>query len=573
MRILLATLGVVAAGLLSACTGVPSESSPQTIEQVNEGAPATDQAIQPAKDESARDIVTDFLQANASDPGAHTSAPAFLTTAARSRWSDATVTILRERVVSTYDASKGTVTVSGRLYGTLNREGVFQPGDATQTSYEFRLARVAGQYRIAQISPAPGLLLTSDEFSQSYNKHLLYFFDNENRYLVADPRWTDIDVTDRSRLAGWLIDRLATGPRTSLQNAVSSDTFPTQADPSAMSVDIESTTRVEIPGASQLDPDGLRRLAAQLAATLDDETSGGGMVITDGGRPVHVPSIVGSTFSSADFAEFAGPQPPPPQVYYLSGSDLVGESGKPVPGPLGRGAYALRSVAVGRPDPTGPLLVAAVASTGRLMVGTLSGGLKPVALAGVTTRPSFATDRREVWVGAGTKLYRVSLTASGAPAAVAAVAMTQPPGGSLTALRVSPDGARLALVFSSGTAGGRLYVSAIVRGSGPVRLAPLDQVNAPGSVVLDVGWVSPLRLLALGRPDGSSDYFTYDVAVDGTDWQGHLVGLSSPPDSITVTSGSIAWLSAGEFVWQQNGEEWQPPTGGQTPGTAPVYLE
>jgi hypothetical protein len=43
---------------------------------------------------------------------------------------------------------------------------------------------------------------------------------------------------------------------------------------------------------------------------------------------------------------------------------------------------------------------------------------------------------------------------------------------------------------------------------------------------------------------------------------------------VTVTNGAIAWLSAGGFVWEQNAAgQWVSPTGGQTPGTAPIYLE
>jgi hypothetical protein len=34
------------------------------------------------------------------------------------------------------------------------------------------------------------------------------------------------------------------------------------------------------------------------------------------------------------------------------------------------------------------------------------------------------------------------------------------------------------------------------------------------------------------------------------------------------------WLSAGGFVWKQSGNAWvSPGQTGQTPGTAPVYLE
>jgi len=568
--------GVLAtAGVLTGCTGVPTSSSPQTVEAVNV-APATEQAIRPGSNDSPRDIVGNFLDANAIDPGKHTSARAFMTPAARSRWSDATVTILRERVVSPYDARNGTVTVSGPLFGTLDRDGVFEPGDGTQVSYVFRLGQVGRQYRIAQISPAPGLLITADEFANGYTRHVLYFFDNENRYLVPDPRYTDI--ADRTPLANWLLDRLVDGPRPSLQTAVSSDTFPAQIDPSATSVDVEATTRVEIPGSSQLDGGGLRRLAAQVSRTLDEQTSGGGMVITDNGRAVLIPSLDRSSFTADDFAAYLGPPPPESQVYYLDGRELVNEGDKPVAGPLGRGIYGLTSVAVSRPSPTGSLVVAGVEGVGpaaHLLVGNQTTGLKPADVTGVTTRPSFATGRHELWVGAGTKLYRLTVTSTGAVLHGQPVAFAQPPAGQLRAIRVSPDGARLAFVFGSAPKDGRLYVGAVVRGSGAVRIAPLELISPAGAVVEDVAWLSPLRVFAVGRVAGGrpTDSYTFDTEADGTEWQAHLVGLSSVADSVTASSGALPWLSAGNYVWVQSGSEWQPPVGGQTPGAAPVYLE
>jgi hypothetical protein len=578
--LLLALLG--AAGLVAGCTGVPTSSAPKAIEQVNVGPPATAEAIRPKPDEFPLQIVQDYLRANSIEPGQHLSAQSFLTTAAKSRWSDLTASILRERVVSTFHAANSTITVSGRLYGTLDRDGVFESGDGTQVSFVFKLARVNGQYRIAQISPAPGLLLTTDEFQQ-YGRHVLYFFDNDNRYLVPDPRWTDIGgpadpATDRTALAKWLLNGLVDGPRANLSKAVSSDTFPAQVNPgTGLNVVVKAVTQVEIPGSSQLDPGGRVRLAAQLSQTLDEATSGNGMEITDGGKPVPVAAGGAAVFQSSDFTRFLAPDSPSPDVYYLSGRSVLNDAGKPISGPLGRGAYPITSLALSRPDPVGPLLVAAVEGTGaaaRLDVGTQGSGLRPLNVTGVTSRPSLAGARHEAWVGAGTKLFRVTLSAGGVADRVDSVPMTQPPGGTLRAVRVSPDGARIALVFATGEHNGQLYVGAIVRGSGPPRIGALDQVNPRGTTVADVGWLSPLRLFAIGHIGSSLDSYSFDSDIDGTDWQNHLVGLADTPNAVTVTpGGTAAWVSAGGFVWKQDGTEWKPPTGGQTPGTAPTYLE
>lgn len=574
----------VLAAALSSCTGVPTSSSPQTIQPVNVGGgPATEQAMRPTRGEFPYQLVNDYLQANTIEPGQHSSAKTFLTTAARSRWSDATATILAERRVGTFDERTGTLTVYGKLYGTVDRDGVFTGGNGSRVSYVFKLAREKREYRIAQISPVPGLLLTSDEFEQNYDKHSLYFFDNANRYLVAEPRWTDIGgsadpSTDRSSLATWLLKRLIDGPRASLATAVSADTFPTQVDPNAASVDVQAITRIEVPGSSQLDPGARLRLAVQLGETLDDATSGNGMEITDGGKAVAIPSVSGGSFRASDFGKYLAPAAPDPEVFYLSGKEVLTESGQPINGPLGRGVYPLTSIALSRPDPIGPLVIAGVEGVGaaaRLYVGPQTTGPKPVDVTGVTARPSLAGARHEVWAAAGTKLFRVTITAAGAVGRTESVPLTQSPGGVLRAVRVSPDGARIALVFATAAHNGQLFVGAIVRGSGPARIGPLDQINGPGTTIDDVGWLSPLKLYAIGHITGFPDGYTFDGNIDGTEWQSHLItSLASTPETVAVTPGATAaWLGAGGFVWKQDGSDWKPPTGGQTPGSAPVYLE
>jgi hypothetical protein len=565
--------GLLLAALVpTACTGVPTSSSPQTVEQLNLGAQPTGQEIRPAKDASPRDIVNGFLRANTIDPGKHTSAGSFLTTAARSRWSDATVTILSDDpAVGTYDG-KGAVTVSARVLGTLDKDGAFQPGANAPQSFRFGITRSDGQFRISQ-APS-GLLITNADFADNYHQYSLYFFDNENRYLVQDPRWTDI--VDRTQRAQWLLARLADGPRAQLQKALTSDTLPTQADPSRLTVRVDATTTVEIPGSSQLDSSGKNHLAAQVSQTLNEATSGGDMTITDGGRPVSIPAVRSAVFTPGEFASALGPQPPAAQVNYLSNGALVNAGGKPVAGPLGHNTYGLGAVALSRPAPTGPMLVAGVQeSSHQLWVGSLTAGLKATTLSNITTRPTFATGRPEVWVGSGDKIYRVTLTATGAFVRAVAVPLTQQPAGRVLALRLSPDGARVAIVLG-GTKradGGDLYVGAVIRDAGPVSVDALARLNPKSVKVVDVAWLNQIRLLSVGQQSSSGDSVTIDTWVDGDRVAVRDVGLPRPPDSVTVAVGARAWLSAGGFVWVQSSGQWASPNGGQTPGNAPIYVE
>jgi hypothetical protein len=207
-------------------------------------------------------------------------------------------------------------------------------------------------------------------------------------------------------------------------------------------------------------------------------------------------------------------------------------------------------------------------------VGSQTAGLKSTGLS-VTTRPTFASGRAEVWVGSGNKLYRVTLTATGAFLRAVAVNVTQQPAGAVLALRLSPDGARLALVLGGPrpTDGGDLYVGAVVRDAGPVSVDTLDRISPKGVKIVDVSWLNPIRLFSVGQQTSSGDSVTVDTGVDGTAVAIRDVGLPRAPDSVTVAVGASAWLSAGGFVWVQNAGQWSSPTGGQTPGTAPIYVE
>lgn len=584
LRVLVAGLAALLA--LTGCTGVPTSSAPQTIERLPLGAQPSAQAIKPGPADGPRDIVRGFLAANGADPGKHTSARAFLTTDFGTRWTDATATIITDNPsIGVYDNTTHKLTVTGKKLGALDAHGVYTPnteGDGTGStvSFEFTLAEVQGEYRINQLRGASGLILTETQFAQTYKQQPLYFYDNAQRYLVADPRYSDIG--DRGLGSEWLLTQLATGPQDNLAEAVTSDTLPAQTDPSRITVKLSAPTLVEIPGSSQLDANGRDRLAAQLAATLDDPLGGDQISITDGGRAVTIPAVHGTAFGPADFAsEVVDSTPVTPEIYYLSpNAQLYGENGRAVGGPLGRGGYSgLSSVALTRLVVGGPLLVAGVIGQGtadQLWTGSESAGLKPTTVRGNLTRPSFAHGRREVWVGNGTAVDRLTVNAAGDPIGKPVVVPVAgaAAGSRVVSVRISPDGVRIALVLSGPAGANQLWIGSIVRGTGPLQIVGLHAISPKQAVITDVAWITSLRLFAIGRLGNSSDPVTFDTGVDGTDWTpAQVTGLPRAPETVTVTAGASAWVAAGNFVWTQSGGQWAPPVGGQTPGTAPVYVE
>jgi hypothetical protein len=574
---------VAALLLLGGCTGVPSSSAPQTVEVLDTGSPSGGPSVSPPADADPRTIVDAFLKANAVDPEKHSSARAFLTPAARNGWSDVTATIVSDESIGTYDAAKRTLRVQGRILGTLNADGIYTPSlqadgqGGPLVPFDFHLTKVGGQYRI-DVPPRNGLLLREGQFQETYKQHVLYFFAVAENYLVPDLRWSAL--TDRTQLASWLLSRLVSpnGPRPELQNTVSTDTLPAQADARNLTVRVGSSTRIEIPGSSRLAAGVRNRLAAQVSYTLYETLSGHTITVTDGGTPVDIPSVGGDQFSASDFAAATGPKAPDPAVYYLVNGQVRTEDGKPLGGPLSDGRYFLNSIAVARPRPAGPLLVAGVQGTGgnaRLLVGTPS-GLRATTVHGVLSRPAFAPGRAEVWVGVGSLLYRV--TTDGTTSKATAVPIPAVSGGGrVVAVRLSPDGSRIAIVVSGANASSaQLYVGSIVRGAGQVRVDTLEPISPEGVVVKDVAWLDSLKLYAIGSLAVSREPRTFETGVDGTEWTNlSIENLPLAPDSVTVTTGANVWVSANGYVWKaQSGTQWVspgPPTG-QTPGRVPVYL-
>jgi hypothetical protein len=181
-----------------------------------------------------------------------------------------------------------------------------------------------------------------------------------------------------------------------------------------------------------------------------------------------------------------------------------------------------------------------------------------------------------VWVADGVELVRVLLTSSGGKQEVDKFSVPGVQAGEeIRAVRVSPDGVRVALVVGSpGRPGGQLLVGSIVRGSKVLRVDGLEVISPQKADITDVAWINSLRLFAIGRLAVSQDWRSFDTRVDGSVWSSRVVNLSSRPDYVTATADNLPWLSAGGFVWRQESDgTWGPPIGGQTPGTAPIYVE
>lgn len=574
-RIAVVAVLLAAALLPAACTGVPRSGTPQIVQSVDEQEP--EQPVitpQPGRDPSG--IVHDFLFNNASNDEHHSAARAFLTPEEKGRWSDASGATILDRVQVGVFTDK-TVTVTGHEIGTLDDTGTYTPslqGDGTGTGgVKFQetigLKKVDGQWRIDTPLGA-GLVITATQFAQYYNApKSVYYFDQAEQRLVPDARYSSL--SDPGLLANWLMQQLVAVPTSALTTAL-----PNVSSGSPVKVSIEGQTMVvDLPGASQLNAKTKNLMAAQVALTLDQADRNARMRITDGGQPVVIPQVGGTTFDADQFRAEYLPAPRSPKLYYVDQGAVYDDAVRPMPGPLGSPSNNLTSVALASSTTSSRLLVAGTTGApdhATLLLGQSGGALRPTSVRGQLCRPSWAPDVDEVWIGDGKQLDR--LDAAGHATRVPIAFRSTAASGRILSVRFSPEGARVALVIAGAGGRGQLWIGTIARAPTSVRVTDLHPISPDGVALRDASWNDQSLLMAVGHDVSSGDSSVYEVHSDGSLWTSLGTGNLPPGlDSITVAPGTVAAVSAGGAVWVQSSGTWTGLGNGPTYGTNPVYVE
>ena len=564
---------------VAACSGVPSSSSPDVVRAVGGGvAPAPNATITPGPGADPRTIVSDFLLANGGPDSHHNQARGFLTQDARSKWTDTTATIVNSLQVGLPD-SQNNVQVSGTEIGSLDKNGVYTPFFQAASGpklFTFGMQKVQGQWRIAQLGN--GVLLDLAGFTSNFKPRLVYFFDQSQRLLVPDLRYSAL--SDQP-LCSWLLEQLGDPPRAELQSLVASD-LPADTTHAAVTCSDNSVV-VNLPGANLLDDATRRRLAAQLANTFVLDNTFVTVRVTDAGRAVAIPQI-SSPFSSVDFTSYFPPATQPP-LYYVHDGGLVSGSGTAQPGTIGTNAYAMASVALAAREPQSPL-VAAVSGKGsaqHLLVGTTTSALLTTSLApGAMSRPSWAPGLDEVWIADDGAVWRISAP-SGTATNPNPVTLTersgQPVTGSVRAIAFSPDGVRVALVVQpGGSAVSQVWVGTVARSDKSVAIDNAEPVTPPEIDAVDVAWNDTTTIYLIGEQVSSPSQPGYwSVQSDGSLLRVRpTTGLPAVPDALAAAPNALSFVSVNGSIWTEKGSgSWSPPFvgGGIVAGTAPTYVE
>ena len=397
------------------------------------------------------------------------------------------------------------VRVSFDSVGRIERDGSFQLAD-TVVRDDFRVVDVDGELRLQSVPR--GLRLVAGDLGRSFTPYDVHFLSKDvdgdpSRRLVPDRVFLPV-----SREPGQaLVDALLSGPTLRLEPAVLS-----AAPPGTTAEVTDAAGIVTVDLSAQVAELGTRerqRLAAQLVWTLVPSYSGvrlqvEGRPLLPGDDPVQ---------DRGDWAVYdpSGIASDAALLYLqdrrLQGLDALPESAVttgelPVDGAalaLSGAELAVRTTRPGGID--------------EVRTGPLQGPFGEPVLRGLgVTSLSWGPAGQGLWVLQTGAPPGVRLVPEGEDQAPQLVPVEVPPGaGPLTALKVSRDGARMALVL-----GGRLHVGRVEPVDGRWRIGDVTPVSRELVGVVDVAWRSGTTLVALGAIEADGQLLPVEVAVDGS---------------------------------------------------------
>ncbi|MFF7859089.1 LpqB family beta-propeller domain-containing protein [Streptomyces sp. NPDC007904] len=585
--------------LLAGCASMPDsgdlrgvESTPRQDTQVRVFA------MPPSEDASSAQIVQGFLEALTSDDPDYKTARQYLTPEAAKTWRPELSTTVLSDVPDAQpdrpdqdDTGSLTYTLTGTKVATVDAQQAYAPASGAYNKLVHLTKRTkSGEWRIDEVPQ--GVVMGKSDFQRNYMSVDKYYFASNTPgagegflpTAVADPVYVRSHVDPTTRMVRSLIG----GPTNWLKPAVRSSFPPGTAlreDTGALTPDDRGRLTVPLNDeAAEVGTARCEEMAAQLLLTLRtlspavEEAE-----LRTGDRQLCTLSQKG-----ADDVAGRGALHRPGYLYFVDdehrlvriaagGSDSQPD---PVPGALGEGEKALRSVAVARDERT----AAGVSlDGGSLYVGSLApGGAlgEPVLRSrGKTeedrlTAPSWDA-QGGLWVAdrdpGEPGLY---LLAEGAEEPLRV--RTPDLDGRVRAVRVAADGVRIALVVEKGDRRSLLV--------GRIDRSPADGGTDEGQAVTVVGlrsatpeleqvtamsWAGDSRLVVVGREQGGVEQMRY-VAVDGSTPDvpppAALTGVKAVTASEDERAPLVAYSVDG-IVRLPSGAQWQKVT----EGTAPVY--
>jgi hypothetical protein len=572
---------VLAAGCVSMPTGGPVRSYPVTQ---GTGAPNQPnvqfQPQRPVDGWSPQQIVQGFLAASASFGNDDQVALQYLTPQQQKVWVKPTwsaviykngpyaadpvypaaaKTAKTAKTVNTAATAKtaktATVKVTGDIQATLKGSTYTVPptpaASLPDVPLPFQLVKEAsGQWRIS--SAPQEMLLTSGSFANDYQLRNLYFFDPTGGSLVPDPIYVPLRAP--GDLMNVLVQDLISPPKDWLYGATKT-ALPAGTKLSAVTVVDSITALVNLTGTIAKDGANdalLEQVSSQLLWTLSGSGQSGStgavqsVEVELNGHPWYPPNSQDNPVQQKSQSQKVPPTGASSVYYYLDSAGYLMSR-------HGTDGTAHRIELVG----TGYTQVA-VSTDGRWLAAlhdsTLYTGLIGTPLqkqgSGFATMSWDGND--DLWTAQGDQviMFRVTVNVRQPLGKLVTVPVTVGKGQntSFTALRVAPDGVRVALVEDSAV----LTFGAISGQQGPNPQITLSQAQlsppSPANGFTALSWYGPDNVITLAQPGPAAT----EYSVSG----GNLTPIPVEPGMNTITASLgnllIAGLTDGSIVADTN---------------------
>lgn len=544
MRKVVIAVGLALSLLLGGCAALPTTGEVHLVEPRDIPAPNVQVQLQgPLGEEEPIEIVNGFLEATRFGSAPFEYARRFLTEDAARSWDPDSIVYVYAGAnqPTTEQEADGRISVSVKPVARIDEQGHYTPMEDAEMTVDFSLvADAEGNWRIGALDD--GVMISDLTFNQSYVAAPLQFISDDDAALVPDMRWfPKADAVEA------VVQGLLDGPSQWLTHAVKS-AFPegttigpegVQATDGAVKVDLSAT-------AASIRPADVPLMMTQLYQSL--------VALTD--VTVVDVTVAGQTLVGADgpAREFALPQPVT-TPYLLAGTSLarwIGTELEIVDDSEEFAASAPRDPAVPYAESGAPIVY--IAGENELRTVATESAESRVLLEGANlVAPSYD---RESWIWTTPRVSDGTLLAVSEAGEVRPVSVSWLDGVTVSSVRVSPGGDRVAIVRSVDDVD-QLVVAVVRRDTSGTPLSLGDPFEiAPGlTEIVDVTWVDQINIGVLGSQTGGQR-FPYLAYMGGPVRQRpQVVGA----DSLTSMRSERSMLIATEegTLWQRTAVNWQ----------------
>ena len=554
LAVVLGLLGLM--GLVSGCAFVPTSGSIEQGPVVDSGA--STQFIRviaapPSAGAQPSEVVTGFLEANASLEGEHGIARQYLTRVAAARWAPEQRTTVYSLGSLQVTGAGGEVRASMDVTGELLADGTLrtvEPAAPTRIDLHLTQVRQGGnappEWRITD--PPHELLVSDADLRRAYREHQVYFVSARTGTLVPDGRFLPVVG---SALPTALAEEVLAGPsRWLAPGVVASTPRGTKLALGAVTVSNSLATVELTSDVLAATPTQREALAAQLTWTLTSLPDVSAVQIMVGASPLEFPG----TTLLLDRSNWQTRAPDAPR----SGLDA---SGQPAAYRL-LGRTVVRTTALGTTTLSLPAPVPSELSSLAVSLDERVAAVTEQDGAGIWLVPLDARSTEKRFAGSGIhsasfdSLGRLWFASEGVvrrldrDGTLHSVPRPDGPTAPVTGLAVAADGTRVALV-----AGGRVEIAVLQqRADGELLLRSAHPIAGGIASVRDVAWRGATDIDVLGYTRTGLDVQRVTLA------SGLVEALRAPEGTVDVASspgGRTLARTSGSEVLGNIGLQWR----------------